>query len=326
MIGIGLDKLKEAREQLKGKILYTPLVPIIPETSYQGHNLFLKAECLQPSGSFKIRGATYTLSKLSAQQKSIGVVAHSTGNHAQAVALASRRLGIKSIIVMSPEAPQFKIDATRNYGAEVVMTSPSSFARRKLAEEIAESKGYFLVDPYDQEDVITGQGTIGMEIAEQMEPAAVFVPVGGGGLICGIALAIKQIMPSVRIIGVEPELENHAYLSFLQGSQVTMKGPSDSIADAVKIQSLGKLTYPLFCHYVDDMMTVSEEEIANATLMILQKTHLMVEPSGAIALAGAQNYPGVLPKKKPVVCIASGGNTTLLYLNQLLRDFPEKSP
>lgn len=314
MIEIELDKIKEARALLNGKILYTPLVPIVSETSYQGHPLFLKAECLQPSGSFKIRGATYTLSKLSAIQRSKGVVAHSTGNHAQAVALAARQLGVKAIIVMSPEAPKFKINAARHLGAEVILTTPSSFARRKLAEELAASAGYFLIDPYDQEDVITGQGTIGLEIMEQIDPAAVFVPVGGGGLISGIAIAIKKMKPSVRIIGVEPLLENDATLSFKQGSQVTMKGPSESIADAVKIQTLGNLTYPLICHYVDDMLTVTEEQIAKATLMTVETTHLVVEPSGALALAGAMIYTKGLPEGKPFVCIASGGNTTLPFL------------
>lgn len=319
MIEIGLDKIKDAAELLKKKTVYTPLVPVISCTASRGNPLFLKAECLQPAGSFKIRGATYTISKLTAEQKAKGVVAHSTGNHAQAVALASHLQGIKATIVMSPEAPQFKIDSTRNLGAEIVMTTSSSFARRKLAEELAESNGYFLIDPYDQEEVITGQGTIGLEIMDQMDPAAVFVPVGGGGLICGIAIAIKKINPSIRIIGVEPELENHAYLSFKQGTLVAMKGPSNSIADAVKIQSLGILTYPLFCHYVDDMITVSEDQIAKATLMTLEKTHLMVEPSGALALAGALIYEKALPEKKPVVCIASGGNTTLSYLHNLAK-------
>lgn len=314
---IELAKVKEAQEVLYGKILYSPVVPIVSTNTPSGNLIYLKAECLQPSGSFKIRGAIYSLSKLSPQQKAKGIIAHSTGNHAQAVAMAAQQLGIKATIVMSPEAPKFKIDATKLLGAEVIMTESSSFARRQLAEELSKSKEYTLIDPYDQEQVITGQATIGLEILEQMQPAAVFVPVGGGGLISGIALAIKQIDPSVRLIGVEPELENDAYLSFKQGHLVRLKGASDSIADAVKIQALGNLTYPLICRYVDDMMTVTEEQIADATLLTLKKTHLMVEPAGALALAGARIYDKPFQSQKPCVCIASGGNTTLSFLTQI---------
>lgn len=304
LLNITLEQLKTARKVIEGKALNTPLIPL-PDKNRP--DIFLKTENLQPGGSFKIRGATYCISRLPKSIKHI--VAYSTGNHAQAVALAATKLGLKSTIVMSPEALDFKIAATKAFGAEVVIVP--THERLDYTMELSKKPGHYLVPPFDHPDVITGQGTIGLEIMEKIAPKVVFVPVGGGGLISGIALAIKQIDPSVKIIGVEPELEADAFESFKTGKLVGIKAPSSSVADAVKIPRLGDLTFPLIQHYVDDMLTVSEDEILQATFYIMEKTHLIAEPAGALALAAA--WKSSL-KEGPIVCIASGGNINLNLL------------
>lgn len=319
MLDIELEKVHAARSVLNGKALVTPLIPCRSFATPQGHLIYLKAECLQPSGSFKIRGATYCLSLLSPEQRAAGVIAYSTGNHAQAVALAAKQLNIKATIVMSRDALEFKVAATRSYGAEVIMASLEE--RQQVTESLSKSKRYYLIPPYDHPDVITGQGTIGLEILDSLTPAAVFVPVGGGGLIAGIAVAIKKSNPAVKIIGVEPEIESDAYQSFKSGKIVGGGALSETIADAVKIPSLGELTFPLIQAYVDDMITVSEKQIAEAALSCTEKAHLFTEPAGALALAGALEYKPKLSSGKPVVCIVSGGNTVLSTLCELRKTF-----
>lgn len=311
LLSIAVARIEQARENIAGRALVTPLVPVGSRRTPGGNQIYLKAENLQPSGSFKIRGATHVLSQLNAEQRAKGVVAYSTGNHAQAVALASKLLGINATIVMSPDAPDFKVEATRSYGAKVVMAESSSQARREVAERLAAAEGLYLVPPYDDLEVIVGQGTIGLEIVEQVQPAAVFVPVGGGGLIAGIAAAIKQMSPEVLVIGVEPEWENDGYQSFHLGRRIALASASKSLADAIRVQTLGELTYPLIRRYVDDMVLVNEQEIAAATLLAVNETHLLVEPSGALGLAAALKYAKPLSANRPVVSIASGGNTTL---------------
>jgi threonine dehydratase len=307
-----LEDIQDARASLAGKALVTPLVPLMSAATPANNPLLLKAENLQPSGSFKIRGALHCLSRLDADQRAHGVIAYSTGNHAQAVALAARRQQIPATIVMSPDAPAHKVEATRRYGATVVMAESSSQARRLLAEELARATSLYLVPPYDHPDVMAGQGTIGLEILEQgPPPSTVFVPIGGGGLIAGIATALKLSASGVRVIGVEPELENDAWQSFQRGTRVSLPGPSPSIADAIRVQTLGDLTYPLIRRYVDEVVTVSEAQITSATLLAAAEAHLVVEPSGALALAAALVYAGRLLQGRPVVCIASGGNVTL---------------
>ncbi len=312
-----LASIERARTALIGNAMVTPLVAVGTARTPGGNPISLKAENLQPGGSFKIRGASCCLSLLTENQRAAGVIAYSTGNHAQAVALAAKQQSIHATIVMSPDAPSFKVEATRRYGATVLMAGASSQARRELAEHLAMAQGLYLVPPYDHLDVMAGQGTIGLELLEQTAPAAVFVPVGGGGLIAGIAAAIKQTDPGVQIIGVEPAWENDAYQSFQRGHRVTLPTTSTSIADAIRVQTLGELTYPIICKYVDDMVTVSEEEIASATLMAAMKTHLLLEPAGALGLAAALTYAKSLSQGKPVIALASGGNTTLENLYHL---------
>ena len=317
MIDISLETFRDAAQKIAGKALYTPLVLLPSHTSLHGNPIYLKAESLQPTGAFKMRGATYFLSLHTEEEKKRGVVTYSTGNHAKAVAYAAKLLGVKATIVMSPDAPAFKIAAVKSYGAEVVMTEPLSDVRQQVAEELSRTKGYYLVPPYDHPEIIAGQGTIGLEILEKIDPAAVFVPVGGGGLIAGIAMCIKKMKSSIKIIGVEPELENDGYQSFHSGKLVHLKTPSHSIADAIKVLSLGDMTFPLIQNYVDDMVTVNEAQIRESTLLSFDMAHLLVEPAGALALAAALSYTTPFISTKPVIAIASGGNTTLPYLYNL---------
>jgi threonine dehydratase len=314
VLDISVEEFRKAAELMRKKNLRTPLLPLHFIKTDQGHPIYLKAENLQPSGSFKIRGATYSISQMNDEQKKRGVVGYSTGNQSQAVALAAHLMGVKATIVMSEDAPKNKLDGTREFGAKVVMAESTSKARQAMAEELAVKHGYTLIHSCDHPHTITGQGTISVEILEEMIPSAVFVAVGGGGLIAGIAMAMKKMNPHVKIIGVEPELENDAYQSFKAKKRIGLSGPSSSLADAVKIQILGQMCYDVFMKYVDDMITVSEEEIILATQMMINKAHLVVEPAGALGLAGALHYKGHLEENKPIVCIASGGNTLLSTL------------
>lgn len=303
MYDIPLETFYEASKAIQHKALRTPLI------AFDEQQIYLKAESLQPGGSFKIRGATFCLSRIAPEVRAKGIIAYSTGNHAQAVALVAKRLQIPATIVMSPEAPSFKVARTKEYGAKVIITEPGSEARMKLAHQLAKEHDLTLIPSYDNLDIIAGQGTIGLEILEDIEPERVFVPVGGGGLISGIAMAIKKKNPKVRLIGVEPELENDGCQSFEKGYKVRMNSVSNSIADAIKIQELGVICYPLMQTWVDEMIAVSEEEIIQATKLSIDRAHLFVEPSGALALAGALKYKA--SSSKPVVCVASGGNTLL---------------
>ena len=317
MTDISLEQFQTAQNLITSLGLRTPLLRLPFIKTNQGHSILLKAENLQPSGSFKIRGTSYAISRLTASQRAKGVVAYSTGNHAQAVALAARMQNIRATIVMSPDAPEFKIQATKNYGAQVIMSAPTSEARRLLAEELALKNELALLPPYDHLDVMTGQGTIGLELLEQPNIGAVFVPIGGGGLIAGIANAIKKSRPEIKVIGVEPELENDAVQSFHSKKLVSLSGPSKSIADAIKVQSLGRLTFPIISRYVDDIVSVTEKQITEAALLMARESHLIVEPSGAVGLAGALIYNQTGNSDKVTVCVVSGGNTTLSFLRGL---------
>lgn len=311
MYTLSEKSLADAKNCIDTFNLTTPLVKMPLTKTPQGHTLLLKCENLQPSGTFKIRGATYVISRLSSEQKQKGVVAYSTGNHAQAVALAAKMQGAKATIVMSEDAPQFKIEATKRYGAEVIMAEPFSDARKAYAEEIAKVSRRSIVHPYDNLDIITGQATIGLELLYRDDIGAIFVPVGGGGLIAGIAYVIKQYRPEIKVIGVEPELERDGYDSFHQKKLIRLAGPSKSIADALKIQMLGTIPFDLMQRYVDDMVLVSEEAVMQATTLCLHEAHLLVEPSGAVSVAGALLHSHTVDTSKAIVCIASGGNTDL---------------
>ena len=284
-----------------------------------GEAIKLKAENVQPTGSFKIRGASNAISGLSAAQKSRGVVAYSTGNHAQAVAMAARDANVPATIVMSPDVSAYKLDATKGYGATVLMAEPTSESRRILAERYAAENEMTLVPPYDDYAVMAGQASIGIEILMECEPSAIIVPIGGGGLIAGIAAAVKQTSPSTRIIGAEPELENDAFLSFRKGQRVALPKPSESIADAIKVQIVGEKTFPLIQKYVDDIVLVSEAQTIEAMLLAEKCTGHPVEPAGALSLAAALHCCWSSAKQGDVIAVISGGNITRERRAELLR-------
>jgi threonine dehydratase len=315
---LALEQVHEARRILANAGL--PPVPCLElkDGRPRPGRLFVKAENLQPTGSFKIRGATYRLSTLSEQEKRRGVVAYSTGNHAQAVAKAARDLGVSATIVMSPDVPAAKVLATERWGARVINAAASSEARRTLAEQLAAERGMVIVPPYDDLAIIAGQGTIGLELVEQLPsstPTSIYVPVGGGGLVSGVAAALKQTLPAIRVIGVEPEDENDAWRSFREDRIVALPGPSNSIADAIKVQQLGKLTFPLIRRFVDDIELVSEREIARAVLVALEAMKLLVEPGGAVGLAAALRASESSPGQS--VAILGGGNMPADRLDEI---------
>jgi threonine dehydratase len=306
---------------LRERLPVSPLMRIEGWQTAAGVPIVIKAENLMPTGSFKIRGATYRMATLSTDQRARGVVAYSTGNHARAVAAAARDAGIEATIVMSPDVPQDKLDAVARLGAHIVMAEPFSSSRRVKAEAIACETGKVLIPPYDAVEIIAGQGSIGIELLAQLgsrTPSTVFVPVGGGGLIAGVAKAVKDLSPNVRIVGVEPEVENDASVSFRQKALVTVRAKTPSIADAIRVERLGDLTFPLILEYVDDIVTVSEDEIRSATRRYIDEAHMVVEPGGAVALAAAFRDDQAAIGNGPVVVLACGGNISFERLRTVL--------
>lgn len=312
---ISLEDVCAAQQIIAGIIPPTPLIRLPHNTK----NIFLKAENTQEVGSFKIRGAIYAFSKLTQEQKQKGVVTYSTGNHSQAVAWCAKKFHIPSIIVMSPDAPKDKVEATHSYGVQIEMVEGGSEARRKRAEELSKEKGLTMIPPFDDPHIIAGQGTIGLEIVAQHSPSAIqsiAVPIGGGGLISGIALAIKETTPDIRVVGVVPEIYDHARQSFHQTKQINLGKLGNTIADAIKTERLGELPFLLINRYVDDIVTVSEKEIARATLLAaFHPPHLLLEPAGALALAYALQETTAIAQNKAIIAVASGGNTTLERLS-----------
>ena len=306
---IGLDDIAVARGRLRGVALRTPLVPC-PGGTWD-RVLYFKPESLQPTGAFKLRGAYNRISVLSAEERGRGVVAHSSGNHAQAVAYAARALNTRAVIVMPRGAPRVKLDATAALGAEIVLVGPDSAERSRRAEELAEEHGYVPVPPYDDEVLMAGQGTIGAEILEDLpEVESVLVPVSGGGLIGGISAAIKLSRPEVRVIGVEPELAADARASLESGELVefTADQVSRTVADGLRVQRLGDAPFEHVRAFVDAIVTVTEEEILEAMRRLALRVRLVAEPSGAVTFAAHLFHAEELPSSRFTVAVLSGGN------------------
>ena len=284
------------------------------------HQLYLKLENLQPIGAFKIRGAYNKIASLTPEERARGVITYSSGNHGQGVAYAARALGIRAIIVMPADSPLIKRQATEAMGATVVLVGPASLERQQKAEELVRQHGYVMVAPYNDEKIIAGQGTMGLEILEDLpEVTTVLVPVGGGGMISGIAAAIKLSKPTVQIIGVEPELASDAQASLGKGRlvQLSAEQVSQTIADGLRTQSVGPINFEHIRHYVDKILTVGEEEIRQATLLLARNPKTVAEPSGAVAVAAFLFHPDRLPDSEANVAILSGGNIDPQMLRQL---------
>jgi len=299
-----------AQKDTASYVYKTPVFHSQTTNDKLGLELFLKCENLQKTGSFKIRGAANFLLQKQKENKQIkGVVAASSGNHGQAVSYIAGKLKIPAVIVMPEGATPAKVNASKSYGAKVEFCGRTSADRLKRAKEIASELDYIEVPPYDHESIIAGQGTIGIELLEQLpQLEAVFVPVGGGGLISGIAFTIKELRPDIHVIGVEPKNSNSMYESFFGGSRVSLD-KTDSIADGLLSLSPGELTYEIAKKYVDEIILVTEEEIKSASKSTLERFKLLAEPSGAVSIAGASQNNGHRFKK--VAAVLSGGNADL---------------
>jgi threonine dehydratase len=318
---VTLPELRAAQERLRGVAVHTPLVRL--EARLEPRKLWIKAEGLQPIGSFKLRGAFNKIAQLSAQERTCGVITYSSGNHAQGVAYAARELGIKAVIVMPSNAPQVKVNATQALGAEIVTVGPASSERKTRAEELAATHGYVVIPPYDDRNIIAGQGSCGLEImADRPEVDLVLAPVGGGGLLSGVAAAVKLTRPNVRVIGVEPELASDAAQSFQAGEIVSFTGEQTSrtAADGLRTQSVGELNFAHMQAFVDDVVTVTEAEIREAMRRMIFGARLVPEPSGAVALAAALFHPEQLPRTHQTVAVMSGGNVELSVLRSVLEE------
>ena len=310
-----LDKIYHAAYALKNVVRTTDLLRC--KSLSNDANVYLKAENLQVTGSFKVRGAYYKISQLTEEQKQAGVIACSAGNHAQGVALAASNNGIKAVICMPDGAPITKVEATKSYGAEVVLVPGVYDDAYNKALELQKEKGYTFVHPFDDEDVIAGQGTIGLEILDQLDYIdAVVVPIGGGGLISGVAFAIKSLKPSIKVYGVQAANAPSMYESVKQKKQITLDTVS-TFADGIAVKHPGDLTFEIVNKYVDEIVTVSEDEIAMAILALMEKQKLVSEGAGATAVAAviANKIP---VKGKNVVCVVSGGNIDVNILSRVL--------
>ncbi|MGB8885767.1 MAG: threonine/serine dehydratase [Candidatus Korobacteraceae bacterium] len=329
---VTLEDIKRAQERLRGIAARTPLIAYFPpakqpaseaktENDSSRGRLWLKPESLQPVGSFKLRGAYNKIASLTEPERRRGVISYSSGNHAQGVAYAARALGVKAVIVMPRNAPRLKVESTAALGAEIVTVGPASAERMQKAEELARQHGYVIVPPYNDEQIIAGQGTVGLEILEDCpEVDLVLVPTGGGGLISGVSAALKLSGSRARVIGVEPELANDAQQSFRKGEIVQLSADrvSSTLADGLRTQAIGPLNFEHLRRYVDDVITVTEDEIRGAMRRIAIEARLVAEPSGAVTFAAWLFHARELPGSRQAVAVISGGNVEPRLLAQVL--------
>ena len=308
--------VKEAQQRLQGAAHVTPVMTSQTLNQLTGAEVFLKCENFQRMGAFKFRGAYNAMSQLTGEQKKRGVITHSSGNHAQAVALVGRLLGIQTTVVMPNNAPAVKRTATEEYGAAVIDYDAAETTREQICRELVEKKGYTLVPPYDHLNIVAGQGTAALELLEkEKDLGMLLVPCGGGGLLSGSAIAARHINPACRVIGIEPEVADDATRSFRTGSLHTVKNPP-TIADGTRTPSLGKVTFPLVQEFVDDMQTVAESAIIEAVKFLFYRMKLVVEPSGALGIAALLS--GAVKPKDRIGVILSGGNIDAAMMKQIL--------
>ena len=305
----------EARERLGTVIVKTKLIhsPVFFEES--GNEVYLKPENLQKTGSFKIRGAYNKIAKLSDEEKKKGVIASSAGNHAQGVAYAAKKLGIKAVIVMPQHTPLIKVEATRRYGAEVVLHGEVYDDAYKKALELQKENGYIFVHPFNDEEVLEGQGTIALEILDELPNAdIILVPLGGGGLVSGIACAAKLKNPQIKVIGVEPEGAASALAALQKGEVVELK-EANTIADGTAVKRIGEINFEYIKKYVDDIITVSDYELMETFLLLVEKHKIVAENSGILPVAAVKKLN---IKGKKVVAVVSGGNIDVLTISSMI--------
>jgi threonine dehydratase len=308
-------EIAAAADRIAGVVVRTPLV------SFPGRPLLIKPESLQPTGSFKLRGAYAVISALDEEARSRGVIAHSSGNHAGAVGYAAARLGVRAVLVIPSNAPEVKLAKVRATGAEIVTVEPGLDARVAATDELIARHGYSFVPPFDHRGTIAGQGTIGLEILDDSRDVdLVVVPVSGGGLISGIAAAIKAARPDVKIVGAEPELAADARDSLRAGHRVawTSEQTQRTIADALRIEQVGELAFEHIRRLVDDIVTVTEEEIRITMRRLALEGRLIAEPGGAVAVAACLLREHELPAASAPVAVLSGGNVDPALLTAIL--------
>jgi threonine dehydratase len=315
---LSLREVLLARERLNGSIYRTPCARSEMLSRVTGQEVFLKLENLQMTGSFKERGALNRIATLTQEQAAKGVVAASAGNHAQGVAYHATQRGIRAVIVMPETTPLVKVQATRGFGAEVVLYGPNYDAACDEATRLCEAEGMTFIHPFDDPLVMAGQGTIGLELLEQVEDLqAVVVPIGGGGLIGGIACALKESKPSVRVVGVQTSRLPSMAAAVREGHPVTLE-PSTTIADGIAVRRAGEETFPMVQKYVDEIVTVDEDEIASAILMLLEREKTLAEGAGAAALAALLQGRTSLERGTRTAVLVGGGNIDVTLLSRII--------
>ena len=323
---VSVEDIRAAAARIAYIAVKTPLIRAqFPDLSGHGQpkEIYLKAESLQPIGAFKIRGASNKILQLTPEQIARGVITYSSGNHAQGVAYAAREVGAKAVIVMPSNAPAIKRAATLSYGAEIVDVGVASSERLAKSDELVRRHGYVVIPPYDDEQIIAGQATCGLEIVESLpEVDLVLAPVSGGGLLSGVAAAVKQLSPRARVFGVEPELAGDTAESFRTGSIVTWGAElvSRTIADGLRTQSVGVRNFAHLQAFVEGIITVTESEIRAAVRAIVAATRLVPEPSGAVSTAALLFHADQLPPYRTAVAVVSGGNVDPALLAKILTE------
>jgi threo-3-hydroxy-L-aspartate ammonia-lyase len=314
---ITFSDIEKAYDVVKPIVQKTPLLGSDALNERVANEVLFKAENLQRIGAFKIRGAYNKIASLTAEERARGVVAHSSGNHAQGVALAARMLGTKAIVVMPKSSPPNKVAGTRSYGAEVVLCEDSSDDRERVANEIRQRTGSVAVPPFDDDKIIAGQGTATVEIAQEIHRLDyLFVPIGGGGLIGGNAIAAKTLFPGIKVIGVETEPANDCQQSFRK-KEIVRISPPNTIADGMRTQAVGKRNFEIILQYVDDVVTVTDEQVIETMRFFVEKMKIVAEPTGAVAPAAVyHNVLGLSGKK--ICAIISGGNVDPAFLKKIL--------
>ena len=318
-IGVSCDDISLAQKTLEPILHKTGLIESQFFSREYGNRVFLKPENFQVTGSFKIRGAYYKISKLSEEEKSRGVIAASAGNHAQGVGYAAQMLGVKATIVMPETTPIIKVEATKKFGVQVVLHGDTYDDACRKARELEEENGYVFVHPFDDIDVMLGQGTVALEVLKELDNVdKILVPIGGGGLISGIAMAAKMLKPGIKIIGVEPEGACCIARS-LDENKVTELKKVDTMADGVAVKKPGDLTFEVIKEFMDEVVTVSDSDILEAILLLMERHKMITEGAGALSVAGLKKLAS---EDKNVVCVISGGNidisTILAIINRAL--------
>jgi len=309
--------IEEAYNRIKKAVNKTPIMTSTTLNSLTGAKCYCKMESFQRTGSFKFRGAFNAISCLTAEQKEKGVTTHSSGNHAQALSLAAKMAGVKAVVVMPENAPKIKVAATKGYGAEVIFCGNKSTDREETSNKLIEKYGYTLIHSNNNFDVIYGQSTVAYELIKEVgDLDYIFAPCGGGGLLSGTAITTKNLCPNAKVIGVEPKNADDAYRSFKDGKRYLVQNPN-TIADGLRV-SLGTNSFRIIMEKVDDIITVTEEEIINAMEFLWSRMKLVVEPSGAVSLAGVLSKKRELSSKK-IGIIISGGNVDLTDFFNLIR-------